>query len=433
MNGEIKNINDVPTIQIPKSKMVVGIAILYCLFALDVAARFGVLSVFPSMQADLGLNDSQLGLIGAITAFGMSVFVLPFSFLADKVSKKFTIGIMGTLWGMGCLACAFATNFILIVAGRFLIGLGVSSYAPVSVSIFTSWVRQSKWGTAIGIYNSSMPIGMALGTAVAGALAAMYDWRVPFIVIGCLTFVFIAFAMFLPKTELHDKKQISQDNAEENKKVAIKENVTIREAAKVTFKNRSLVLLSLAAGISFFSMSTMITWTPTYLVRTYGWDIAEVGSILGFVYLLMGLVAIPLGGVLLDLCSKKYRPMRVLFSVPAFILMAIMIVIGVKYNLFILILAYLFISNIPVIGFHTATQELVPARYKASAYGVYVIFLNGLGFLGPLVTGFLSDKFGLNTALIYIQIFYIIAAIFSILSGLSYMKDYNNARELEAI
>lgn len=77
-------------IVLPKKTLVFGIFVLYALFMLDFAARLGVNAVFPLMQKDLGLSDSQVGLLGSVVLFGMTVFVLPVSFLADKTSKKKT-------------------------------------------------------------------------------------------------------------------------------------------------------------------------------------------------------------------------------------------------------------------------------------------------------------------------------------------------------
>ena len=95
---------------------------------------------------------------------------------------------MSLLWGVGCTLCGFVTNLFLILGGRVLVGIGNSSYAPVSVSLLTSWTKKSRWGSAIGIYNSSMAVG----------LAGLYGWRVSFMVIGGLTLVFAVLSMFLP-------------------------------------------------------------------------------------------------------------------------------------------------------------------------------------------------------------------------------------------
>lgn len=157
--------DDVADVIVSKPKYIYGVIVLYCLFMLDFAARLGVLAVFPSMQKELGFTDAELGLIGSAVLLSMGLFVLPLSYLADKTSKKRAITVMSLLWGVGCTLCGFVTNLFLILGGRFLVGIGNSSYAPVSVSLLTSWTKKSRWGSAIGIYNSSMAVGLALGTS----------------------------------------------------------------------------------------------------------------------------------------------------------------------------------------------------------------------------------------------------------------------------
>lgn len=422
MSSQQTDINDIPTTPISKPKFIYSFFVLYTLFVLDLAARQGVLSVFPSMQADLGLSDAQVGLAGSIVLLGMSMFVLPFSYMGDKVSKKYSVGIMGAIWGIGCMACAMATNAFTLISGRFLIGVGNSSYAPVSVSMLTSWIKQSRWGMIVGIYNSAMPIGMAVGTMVAGFLSVSYSWRMPFIVLGVLTFVFVILAMFLPDAA---KKSSAE------KKIVVQENVTLKEAIRFTAQNKTLILLSLASGTSNITLASMATWVPMYLVRSLGWTIAEVGAVLGPIYLVSGILVSPLGGVLSDYLVKFSRRMRVWLSVPVFILVAISGVLAFEYGIFAFIIISVLLSCLPYVGYHIATQELVPTRYKASGYGTYVIILQGMGFVGPILTGFLSEAYGLNTALVYMQVFFIIGAIFAALSGIFYMKDYAKACALE--
>lgn len=57
---------------------------------------------------------------------------------------------------------------------------------------------------------------------------------------------------------------------------------------------------------------------------------------------------------------------------------------------------------IPVTGIRIITQELVPARYKTSAYETYVTFPQEPGSFGPMLVGALSDAFGLNIAIMYV-------------------------------
>ena len=85
----------------------------------------------------------------------------------------------------------------------------------------------------------------------------------------------------------------------------------------------------------------------------------------------------------------------------------------------------------PISAIHTGTQELVPARYKASSYGVYVLLLQGIGALGPIIAGFLSEKFELKQALIMMQTGLVITVVLLFIAGFTYMGDFHRARAME--
>ncbi len=413
--------NDLPLNPISKPKFIYCFFVLYMLFALDLAVRLGVTVVLPGMQQELGFSDSQVGLISSVVLLGMSLFVLPFSFIADKTSKKTTVGVMGTIWGIGSILCAIAVSPIMIILGRFTIGAGNASFAPVSVSMLTSWVRKARWGMTIGIYNSAMSVGMGLGTMVSAALVAVYSWRMPFYVLGALTFVFVFLSLFLPKDVKYDPDNCAQPK------------VAVKEAVNVTFTNKTLICFSFASGLSNFVLASISTWLPMFLVREAGWDIAAVGAILGPVYLAGGLLLAPIGGITSDYLAKFSKRWRVWLSVPIFITVGLLNLYGIaSHNIVAFIIGFLLL-NFPYVGFHTATQELVPVRYRATSYGTYVAILQMLGFVGPIVAGLMSESLGLTMALNIIQLFLGLAALLSFMAGIFYMKDYNKAVELECM
>ena len=60
--------SDEPTSPVGKKWFLFGFGVLYMLFLLDFAARLGITAVFPAMQKDLGLSDSQVGVAGSAVA-----------------------------------------------------------------------------------------------------------------------------------------------------------------------------------------------------------------------------------------------------------------------------------------------------------------------------------------------------------------------------
>ncbi|MFR2386310.1 MAG: MFS transporter, partial [Bilophila wadsworthia] len=293
--------SDEPTSPVGKKWFLFGFGVLYMLFLLDFAARLGITAVFPAMQKDLGLSDSQVGVAGSAVLLGMTVFVLPFSFLADKGSKKHAVNLMSAVWGVGCTLCGLVSHLFLIVLGRFMVGIGNASYAPVSVSMLTSWTRRSRWGSVIGAYNSAMSVGLALGTTIAGVLAQHYGWRSAFLAVGGLTLLFTALSLFLPNVKNH----VSAASADGKR-----EHVKVREAFAFTLQNKTLILLGIGVGIANMGYTSMISWIPMFMVRIMGWTSTEVGAYMGPAYLITGLLITPFSGWLSDrlgLWSRRTR------------------------------------------------------------------------------------------------------------------------------
>ena len=82
---------------------------------------------------------------------------------------------------------------------------------------------------------------------------------------------------------------------------------------------------------------------------------------------------------------------------------------------------------------HIATQELVPAWFKAVSYATLVVFIQGAGDIGPILIGFLSDTIGLMSTFNYVLLFYVVGGIGFLLASKSYLADFTQSRHLEKI
>ncbi|MFQ8889182.1 MAG: MFS transporter [Bilophila wadsworthia] len=377
---------------------------------------------FPRHAEGSRLSDSQVGVAGSAVLLGMTVFVLPFSFLADKGSKKHAVNLMSAVWGVGCTLCGLVSHLFLIVLGRFMVGIGNASYAPVSVSMLTSWTRRSRWGSVIGAYNSAMSVGLALGTTIAGVLAQHYGWRSAFLAVGGLTLLFTALSLFLPNVKNH----VSAASADGKR-----EHVKVREAFAFTLQNKTLILLGIGVGIANMGYTSMILDSHVHGPH-HGLDVHGSGRLHGAGLPDYRPLITPFSGWLSDRLGLWSRRTRAWLGVPCFLILAAVFAAGFYYQIAACCAIGMFLFIIPVTGVHIATQELVPTRYKATAYGTYVTLLQGLGFFGPMLAGALSDAFGLQLALVYMQLVFVIGGLIMLVAGFTYVKDYNRARAMEA-
>ena len=80
---------------------------------------------------------------------------------------------------------------------------------------------------------------------------------------------------------------------------------------------------------------------------------------------------------------------------------------------------------------HIATQELVEERFRAVSYGVYVVFIQALGAVGPLLVGVLSENYGLTIALVVVEFAGFITAGLSLWAARYYKEVYNAVKKEE--
>lgn len=418
--------DDEPLIKVPSGKRTFYFVILYGLFMMDFIARVGVNAIFPVVQADLGLTDGQIGSIASIVLLGMAVLVLPVSFIGEKKSPKKTITVLAFIWSIGSIFSGVASSFALLAGSRFLVGSGNSAYAPLSNSMITSMYRKAQWGKMIGIYNTAMTVGSAAGALIFAQLAAIFNWRVAFIAVGVVSLVFAVLSLTLPDTkEAMDKATTGEGKKVENK-------VTGKAAVAATLKNKALILTCLGGGLASLAGQGVNAYLSIYIVREMNLSLGFAAAFVGGTALISAL-AFPIGGTVMDKWYKKDKRARVWQPAICAIVCGILYVIGFKARMLVLLPIAGFAYAFGCTGFHTATQELVPAWFKSVSYGVYVIFIQFLGAVGPMIAGTISDATNLTTGLMALQIAQIGALLALVCAGACYLKYYNVARGEEQI
>src|SRR5437588_1784738 len=163
---------------------VVGMLWLVCVF--NYADRQAIFSVFPRLQAEMGLSDVQLGVVGG--AF-MCVYAaaLPFAgVVADRANRKRLVLGGLAFWSAVTLATAWATEYWHLVLFRALEGLGEAFYFPASMSLISDYHGPATRSRAMALHQSSVYAGTILGGTVAGFCGDRYGWRSGFYLFGTL-------------------------------------------------------------------------------------------------------------------------------------------------------------------------------------------------------------------------------------------------------
>lgn len=151
--------------------------LLFLLYMFDYIDRMVITSLFPFLKADWNLTDTQCGMLVSAVYWSIVLFTFPVSILVDRWSRRKTIGIMATLWGIATAAGAFTKTFRQLFIVRTVIGVGEAGYAPGGSALLSAIYPQKKRSWMMGLWNASIPLGSAIGVALGGLIAAKWGWR----------------------------------------------------------------------------------------------------------------------------------------------------------------------------------------------------------------------------------------------------------------
>jgi len=413
---------DEPLVRLPMKKVAFYVSIVWLLYFLDFVARFGVNPLYPLIQKDFSLSDPQVGLLGSVVLFGMSIFVLPLSYLADRWSRSKLLSLMAMVWSACSIVSGLARSFPVLLFARGGLGVGEASFAPTATSLLTTWFKKSQWGSVLGFFNTAVSMGIFLGSVFSGYMAVTYGWRAALIAVGIPGIILGVLALLIP--DMKEKQQTASGEIQEVK-------LTVKSAAAMVGKNRSVMLLVLFYGITNMAGIAIISWMPMYFIRVMGLSVPQAATLTGLTAIL-GVVGFPLGGYLSDLLIRRDLRFRMWF--PAVIALVIAGVGAAGYYLqnLVLIFAACFLSTFINPSLNAGSQELVPAWYRSVSLGCVIFGMQFIGMLGPYLTGVLSKNFGLMNAMITMQMFFVVCCAGFFVLGTTYLKDYKRSREEEA-
>jgi len=399
--------------------------LLFLLYFFDYVDRMIVTSLMPYIKLEYGLTDTQSGLLVSVVYWSIVAFVLPVSILVDRWSRKKTIGIMALLWSMATLACAFTKTFPQLLMTRSAIGIGEAGYAPAGTAMLSGLFPPEKRSRMMGLWNMSIPLGIAVGIGVGGFVAQHWGWRHAFGLVA-IPGALIAILFFFVK----DYKTVDLVQTVESSKVKMRKMDIFRSFIRTP----SLIFTYLGFIGCVFTNNAITTWLPTYYHRLEGVPLGEAGMKTGGI-LMLAVIGLPLGGWLADVWFKKRPSSRLLF--PAIMVALSSIVVFVAFSFlegkaqYMALLLYGILGVGFVAAAITATQETVHAGLRAISYSVCVIVQNILGAsLGPIVVGAFSDAYGIKVAMTILPIFLAASALLFFAGSFFYEKDLKKVEKV---
>jgi len=358
-------------------------------------------AVLPSLQKDLGLDDSQGGTLG--TAFMLGYFLTSpfFGFLGDRMPRKWLVALGIFVWSLGTVFSGVANGFWNLVWFRVLVGVGEASYATISPSLIADKFFGTRRNTALTIFYVAIPVGAALGFVIGGQIAAHWSWRHAFVWAGApgllLSLLLLPFAD-TPRAEAQDKAK-----------------PTVRDALRL-FSSPNYMLVVLGYTAYTFALGGFQHWGQSFFVREHGLTLDRAGNFFGLTMVGAGLAGTFLGGLAASAWRQRTPAgyawllgWSVAAAVPCAFLALTNRTTPLAMALLSLTMFLLFLSMGPV---NTLILETAPATLRASAMAVSIFMIHLFGDLwSPKIVGAISKHSSLGKGVLVLPLALIPAAL----------------------
>lgn len=391
----------------------VVVLILGLVYTFNYLDRQIVAILAESIKADLGLSDTQIGMLsGLMFALFYTAFGIPIAWLADRMNRVRIVAAACLLWSLFSGLCGLAQNFTHLVMARIGVGIGEAGGASPSMSIISDYFPPHKRGGAIGLFSLGVPLGATIGVAFGAWVAAHYGWRIAFMAVaapGILLSVLLLLLVREPKRGRYDPV------AEMEAKPA-----SLGECLRTYRKTPTLSLLLLAAGTYSFVFNAFGAWAPALLMRAKGATMADISLWYSVVFGLAMAVGMFASGFLADRFAQRRPSAYATLPAVALAIGVPFFVAGVMADTWPVALALLAVPmgmNMMFVapGF-AIVQNVAPANQRATASAILMFVNNLVGMgLGPLFVGMLSQHYSadmdaaaaLTRAMLWVTPFYI--------------------------
>lgn len=171
----------------------IAFGILMLLFMLSFFHRVAPAAVAGELQRALGIGGAQLGTLAAAYFYIYFLMQVPTGILADTLGARRVVTIGALIAAAGSILFAAAHTLTAALAGRALVGLGVSVFFICMLKVAADTFGPRRFATATGIGVFAGNIGAVLAAAPLAWLVSAGSWRAVFVGIGLLL-VLLAFA-----------------------------------------------------------------------------------------------------------------------------------------------------------------------------------------------------------------------------------------------
>jgi MFS transporter, ACS family, tartrate transporter len=367
-----------------------------------------------SMSGAIGLSASMFGFGSGVFFLGYVLFQIPSNLILLRVGARVWIARVIIAWGLVSIASAFVVGPYSFYAMRFLLGLAESGFFPGTLLYLSLWFPARHRAAAIAFFMAAAPLSTAIGSPISGALMelptfwGLMNWQWLYI-IEALPAIFLGLLTFRVLTDKPEQARwldeeerawlvgtLEAERVESSRHSGSK--VAKSEVLAALFDPRVLALALVYSGGSA-GLYVLGFWSPLIL-KQYGYSALTIGwlnSAPGFLAVI---------GMILWARHSDITLERTWHVAIASIVTCVGFAWAGWATAAIPVILALTIANIGVNSTKGPVWAMPSMFLTGASAAAGIAMINSMGnfggFIGPLVVGWLKDKFGSYAGGLYV-------------------------------
>jgi ACS family D-galactonate transporter-like MFS transporter len=275
------------------------LAVMCLMYFIAYIDRVNISVAAPLIRKEFGLSPVELGLVFSAFAYPYAAMQILGGWCADKLGPRLVLTVLSLVWAVATVMCGFAWGLGSLLVFRFLLGIGEGGAFPTATRAFTFWMPATERGFAQGITHSFARLGGAVTPPVVILIVSLYGWRESFVVLGVLSLVWTAVYVWLFRNSPQEHAWVREEELREIGGGAAQAKRAARGKTPWGEMIRKMWLVTLVDFCYGWSLWVFLTWLPTYLKDSRGFDLKQL-ALFTALPLLAGVVGDTLGGVISD-------------------------------------------------------------------------------------------------------------------------------------
>ncbi|MDR7235803.1 MFS transporter [Neobacillus drentensis] len=396
--------------QTSKYRWVVFVSILFT-YLLIVSQRTAPGLISDQLMKDFNISASTIGLLTSIQFFAYAGLQIPIGILSDRFGPNFFLVIGALLNGVGTLVYSLASNEVVFLFARLLVGIGDAAIWVNLVLILSQWFKVREFIGLLGIAGMAGSLGFLLATVPFSAWITVSGWRAPFFTTGVmliLTSVLLYFVLVKkPKSYVWNQTHTKKPKKPREKTVVMLRRIfSSRQAWAAFFCHFGTV----GTYVGFIG-----SWAVPYGMHVYGLSRSDSSQLI-----MVGLVGAMIGAPLTSWISSRIDSIKrpyLMVHIIVFLSWASFLLMNGKPPIYLLLIIF-FITGYGN-GASALTFAIVRKSFDIKEVGVVSGFANMGGFLSavllPSIFGKVLDHFHSSASSVGYHYGFIIPVLFSLL------------------